>query len=522
MLTNEELLEQNEEIESNKYVLKCYKVTMAVLVIVLILNELGIFTVDKFLMRFSAVIGYGMLFLPFVIVRRIGYDKKCLKYILLTIYILLIMFVNSMLTYHVVLMWGFVFFLVARYRDKLLFRYIYWLVVVCIFVSVVLGYLFGLADLNTVGLTQGPFEKFNVNIDVFVAPLNKNIVNVLLFFGLPRVLMISIYSGMGKVLIHDVRAVEEGRLKLSQDNQKMLDEMKEIAKKVKVNADKGTDYMMELDNTAQDSLNIYQLISEGNLNNSKSVEKQAELSKNITELIDQVVDKTNGAIKVSDRSMEELENSKLSMKVLQEKSTRVLKFNEEVLDVIREFVNKVRNVKNITDGINEISEQTNLLSLNASIESARAGEAGKGFAVVADEIRKLADETGTLTGNIDSIIKELESNAIKAQNVVGEVVSAIDEEGITIEENMSKFNTMQSEIQVLDDDMKEILDKVNEVVECNNVIKKHVDNLAKSTQEVTQYTQEALELNENNRIKTKDTKEVMDDLLQVVNELVSN
>ena len=160
-----------------------------------------------------------------------------------------------------------------------------------------------------------------------------------------------------------------------------------------------------------------------------------------------------------------------------------------------------------------------MLSLNASIESARAGEAGKGFAVVAEEIRKLADETGILTKNIDNIVKELENNALKAENVVNEVTKAIDEENSTIDMNMDKFENMENEIKVLDGDMKEILLRIKDVVDYNNVIMKHTSDLTLATQEVTTCIEKALIINEDNKEKTHDTKVVMDDVLQVVSGL---
>ncbi|KRF54644.1 hypothetical protein ASG97_04370 [Bacillus sp. Soil745] len=64
----------------------------------------------------------------------------------------------------------------------------------------------------------------------------------------------------------------------------------------------------------------------------------------------------------------------------------------------------------VTNAISKISEQTNLLSLNASLEAARAGESGKGFAVVANEVRSLADGSKEATKNIQAIIQSILSD----------------------------------------------------------------------------------------------------------------
>ena len=509
-----------DEIEANKYTLLCFKVTILSCTIALILNELGIFIIDKNLMRMSYLFLVIFIVLPLIITKNKILGNKWIKFFLLGNFILFLTAINTTLTYHFTLVWGVPFLIAAHYREKKVNRFMYILIIFGVIISTILGYSFGLADLNYMSLITGPIKSWNKNVTVYAKSLNgKTLSNLMIFFAFPRVMIVTVYSKLAITLAVSTRSKEDDRREANSKNENLLKEILKTIEKVKDKVDKGTEYINELDTSATDSLHIYQEISKGNIQNSHSVEKQAEMSYNITTLINQVLEKTDGAMNASDKSMLGLKMSTTSINELKDKSISLLKFNEEVLSVISEFVEKTNNVKTITQGINEISEQTNLLSLNASIESARAGESGKGFAVVASEIRKLADETGNLTQRIDQIVRELENNAINAQKVVGEVVQAINEENTTIDDTINKFQLMQTEMKILDEDMKDVYNRTKEVVDYNNIIMEHVNTLSASTQEVTAYAKEALALNEKNKDKTNNTRLVMAELLLTVSQL---
>ena len=82
----------------------------------------------------------------------------------------------------------------------------------------------------------------------------------------------------------------------------------------------------------------------------------------------------------------------------------------ESVQSINEMRDKSRKIDEISNTINDIADKTNLLSLNAAIESARAGEYGSGFAVVSDEISKLTGVSSESSKGITSIIRDTVKN----------------------------------------------------------------------------------------------------------------
>lgn len=99
---------------------------------------------------------------------------------------------------------------------------------------------------------------------------------------------------------------------------------------------------------------------------------------------------------------------------------------------------KAGNITGMITTITRVADQTNLLSLNASIEAEKAGEFGRSFAVIAKEIRRLADQTALATLDIEKMINEIMSavtSSVKGVDVfTQEIRGGVDQSGIVAEQ----------------------------------------------------------------------------------------
>lgn len=153
------------------------------------------------------------------------------------------------------------------------------------------------------------------------------------------------------------------------------------------------------------------------------------------------VDKANKLSEVANNLSSVINDVTITVQDMAESITELATNMQYISEKANEVTTSVELIEKVSTVVKDIADQSNLLGLNAAIESARAGEHGRGFGVVADEIRKMSTnsksqvtEIHKITNQIKEVIENLGQNIQKA-NLESDTQSAsIEELTATMEE----------------------------------------------------------------------------------------
>lgn len=302
-------------------------------------------------------------------------------------------------------------------------------------------------------------------------------------------------------------------------SEQILSDVLALGNTVKENTNKADALMEKLNDATTTALETLKAVADSNNDNAKNIESQTVMTSNIQEMIITADSNASRMERIAGDSLNMVSEGRKLVEKLDDKASNISAMNEQVMNTINEFVKNAIEVRGITDKINGISSQTNLLSLNASIESARAGEAGRGFAVVADEIRNLADETKTLTAEINGIVETLENNASGTKETVSKVVESIEGEKVLIDDSMDTYVKMEDMFKQLYESVTDTQKQLKQIVDSNNAIVDSINQLSAASEEVAASMDMAVELSNNNMAKTKEAGGLMEEIVTSANQL---
>lgn len=271
----------------------------------------------------------------------------------------------------------------------------------------------------------------------------------------------------------------------------IIEKMKELTQslgsivgKIRNSSDTMSSNSYELNDTSSQTLAANNEISkavedvaEGSTGMAASISK---INENLLEMSNETKDINASVDEIKNQTTAVQDSSKImndKIKSMQDSSHKMdegISAISKRIEIVNTTVDKVSNIVSV---IEEISSETNLLSLNASIEAARAGDAGKGFAVVAQEIRVLSDNTNTELENIKQIISSLVEECRYCVQASGTIVEDNAKQKEEIKAVLDEFGSLDEQIQKTAEKADEIEELVTAMIELNDDITKSSNSL---------------------------------------------
>ena len=233
-----------------------------------------------------------------------------------------------------------------------------------------------------------------------------------------------------------------------------IGQVREIITQVKESVDGSVSSSNELSSIAEHAASTMKQLSEAISGVSSGAVKQADdvskASANVSLILSQLSDMSDTVDKAEKCTGNMSKNSSTVSESFDNLINSIHESMQELSGVTKEMSAVGESVDTVIEAaniINQIASQTNLLSLNASIEAARAGDAGRGFAVVAQEIGSLAVQSNESAASIKQVMDELKVQTTTAIELVSKLNSVMTEQESTGKDSREYLTTLFDDIE---------------------------------------------------------------------------
>jgi len=264
-------------------------------------------------------------------------------------------------------------------------------------------------------------------------------------------------------------------------------------------------------------------------NGSTSLAVEAERGNDITQMINEQMQQVIHANEQMVQSAYDVEQASgkgtAYMAELIEKTGLTEVMTREMVTKVDSLKDSTRSIVQILDVLNAVTKQTNILSLNATIEASRAGNAGRGFMVVANEIRELADQSTQSIDVVAQITDRIQSEIVETVDVLSKAYPMFQEQIHSVKEANVIFESVQGQMSGLITKLEEVTQSVQKLEASQHVLNEAMSNVSAvaeqssaTSEEVASLSSEQLSVSDNLVILSTELSQVSSALKETLSQ----
>lgn len=247
----------------------------------------------------------------------------------------------------------------------------------------------------------------------------------------------------------------------------------------------------EMNAASQEITSTVQQISRGMETQASRTSETSEVMSAMSQNVKQMADRAGAVAEASAQAWDAALKGGEAVKDAVRKINEIATNAGESARTVEGLGRTSKKIGQVVQIITGIADQTNLLALNAAIEAARAGEAGRGFAVVAEEVRKLAEGSAKAAGEINKLVREIQSETDRAVARMAEGAGELKEGREVVHSTGVALEEIIRVVKRADELAKDIFQLTQKQAQGTDQVFRAVEEIASVAEETAAGTEEA-------------------------------